>query len=71
SLAPEARLDLDELVRTLVAGGTPAEIIRETDALAETVAAEARSGEDVVVAMSGRDFDGVHGKILAALERGA
>lgn len=67
SLPPEARLDLDELVGALRSGGTPADIVPEIEALAEAVAAEARSGEDAVVVMSGRDFDGVHARVLAAL----
>ena len=67
ALPPEQRLDLTALAEALTAGGTPAVIIEDTDALAERVARDARPGADVVIAMSGRDFDGVHGRVLARL----
>jgi len=75
SLAPEERLDLSGLAASLCDAGTPAVIVADTDALADRVVADVRPGEDVVIAMSGRDFDGVHRRLLdrlAALEsRGA
>ena len=67
TLAPEARLDLLALADELIARGTPASIIAEVPDLAARVAADARPGEDVVLAMSGRDFQGVHGRVLAEL----
>jgi len=66
-LAPQERLDMEALVRSLREGGTPTEVIEDVDALAHAVAAEARPGEDLIVAMSGRDFHGVHAKLLDAL----
>ena len=67
NLPPDERLDMDKLLGDIREGGTPAELVTDIDALARLVAAEAVSGEDVVIAMSGRDFHGVHGKLLAAL----
>ena len=68
-LAPEETLDLDQLVADLRTGGTPAVVIRDTEELAQSVAAEARPRQDVILVMSGRDFDGVHDRLLAALEQ--
>ena len=67
SLPPEERLDLAELVEALNATGTSAEVIGDIDQLADTVAAAARPSSDVILAMSGRDFHGIHGKVLARL----
>ena len=67
ALPSEQRLDLAALAATLTAGGTPAVIIEDIDALADRVAREARPGADVVIAMSGRDFDGVHRRVLERL----
>jgi len=65
---PEAeRLDLRELVEALNNSGTSAEVIGDIDQLAAAVAAEARPHEDVILAMSGRDFHGIHGKVLSNL----
>jgi UDP-N-acetylmuramate: L-alanyl-gamma-D-glutamyl-meso-diaminopimelate ligase len=65
---PEAeRLDLSELVGELVDGGTPAETIADIDVLADAVARAAEPGRDVILAMSGRDFHGVHTKLLDRL----
>jgi len=66
-LAAEDRLDLPGLARSLTAGGTPAEILESVDALVARVVAEVSPGGDVIVAMSGRDFDGVHGRLLEAM----
>ncbi|MCB9729321.1 MAG: hypothetical protein H6744_15940 [Deltaproteobacteria bacterium] len=67
ALAPEARLDMDELVATIRAAGVETELIADTEALAHAVAEAARPDADVVLAMSGRDFDGIHARILTAL----
>ena len=68
NLAPSERLDLQELISNLRDGGTPTELIANIDALTDAVVAEARSNEDVIVAMSGRDFHGIHARLLSALE---
>jgi len=67
TLAPEQRLDLEALAATLREGGTPATVIEDVPTLAAQVAADARPSQDVILAMSGRDFHGIHGRILAAL----
>jgi hypothetical protein len=46
------------------------DLIAEIDALADAVTAEARGGEDVIVAMSGRDFHGIHQRLLDRLGAG-
>ena len=66
-LAPPERLNMADLVRALRERGTPTEVIADMDALAGAVVAEARPDEDVIVAMSGRDFHGIHAKLLAGL----
>jgi UDP-N-acetylmuramate: L-alanyl-gamma-D-glutamyl-meso-diaminopimelate ligase len=66
-LPEEERLDLPELVEDLISGGTPAETIADIDLLADAVARAAQPGRDVILAMSGRDFHGVHGKLLDRL----
>jgi UDP-N-acetylmuramate: L-alanyl-gamma-D-glutamyl-meso-diaminopimelate ligase len=67
-LPADQRLDLSQLCQSIVDGGVPATVIPEVGDLAAAVAADARPGQDVVLAMSGRDFEGVHGLILKALE---
>ena len=67
NLAPRSRLDMDELVDDICQRGTPAELVADIDVLARDVANAAKSGGDVVVAMSGRNFHGIHDKILAHL----
>ncbi|MBD90202.1 MAG: hypothetical protein CL940_07680, partial [Deltaproteobacteria bacterium] len=67
NLAEADRLDLTELVKSIRDGGTPAEVITEIDQLADVVAAFARPSQDVVLAMSGRDFHGIHAKVLDRL----
>jgi UDP-N-acetylmuramate: L-alanyl-gamma-D-glutamyl-meso-diaminopimelate ligase len=66
-LPPAEQLDLAELVQSICAAGTPAEIIEDIDVLADAVVAAAVPGEDVILAMSGRDFKGIHGKLLERL----
>ncbi len=68
NLPPEERLDIHELVDGLLEEGTPTQLIAEIDELTRVVVAEARSNEDVIVAMSGRDFHGIHQRILDALQ---
>jgi UDP-N-acetylmuramate: L-alanyl-gamma-D-glutamyl-meso-diaminopimelate ligase len=66
-LPPEQRLDLPALADAIRAAGVPATIIEDIDALAEAVAADTRPSGDVIVAMSGRHFDGIHDRIAARL----
>lgn len=65
-LRPEERIDMERLCADLVAGGVEATLIADMDELARTAAREARPG-DVVLGMSGRDFHGVHDRVLEAL----
>jgi UDP-N-acetylmuramate: L-alanyl-gamma-D-glutamyl-meso-diaminopimelate ligase len=67
SLAPEDRLDMGELLDTIRRGGTPAELDGDIDSLSAAITADSRSNEDVIVAMSGRDFHGIHDRLLKAL----
>ncbi len=59
-------LDCDDLVRALGSHGVSARYLPEVSTIVDTVAAEAGDG-DVVLAMSGRDFRGLHGALLAKL----
>ena len=60
-------LDCDRLVSDLRARGVDARYLPDVDDIVAAVAAEAAPG-DVVLAMSGRDLRGLHGKLLAALQ---
>ena len=66
SLAEGERLDLPELARAIEGRGVPAAIVPEVGALAAAVIADARPG-DVIVVMSGRDFEGIHRMLLDGL----
>jgi UDP-N-acetylmuramate: L-alanyl-gamma-D-glutamyl-meso-diaminopimelate ligase len=67
STLPEAeRLDVPELVRDLTAAGVAARELPSVEAIVDTVAREARDGDDVLV-MSNGGFGGIHGKLLEAL----
>ena len=65
-LADKALLDVDALCADITAAGVPASYIPEVDDIVSRVAAQAEPG-DVILAMSGRDFRGLHGKLLKAL----
>lgn len=70
NLAPEERIDMARLVADINARGVPARMIPDIEDLAREAASRARPG-DVVLGMSGRDFQGVHARVLEALqERG-
>ncbi|MBA2661575.1 MAG: UDP-N-acetylmuramate:L-alanyl-gamma-D-glutamyl-meso-diaminopimelate ligase [Bradymonadaceae bacterium] len=64
----EARLDIEELADSIRALGAPTELIPEVDNIVHSVVARARPG-DVIVGLSGSAFGGLHGKIVAALEK--
>ena len=67
-LPPAERLDLDELANGLAARGVPAAIVPEVEDLADRVAADTRPGADVILVMSGRDFGGIHRRLVTRLE---
>lgn len=67
NLSELERLDLAELIQSISDAGTEADVITDIDELADTVAAQARPSADVILAMSGRDFHGIHGKVLTRL----
>lgn len=66
SLPEEERLDVDAIVDTLRKRKRRARHIPTTDAIVETIAAEAREG-DLVLIMSNGGFDGIHTRLLTAL----
>lgn len=67
SLPPEERLSEAQLVADLHTRGVAARHLPTVDAIVETVAAEARHG-DVIVVMSNGGFGGIHGQLLGALQ---
>lgn len=69
NLAPEARLDMGELIAAIRHGGTPADLDGDIASLSEAIAADARPNEDVIVAMSGRNFHGIHDRLLTLLDQ--
>jgi UDP-N-acetylmuramate: L-alanyl-gamma-D-glutamyl-meso-diaminopimelate ligase len=68
STLPDAeRLDVEAVVRDLRQRGRRARLVPTADEIVATVASEAREG-DLVVIMSNGGFDGIHDKLVAALE---
>jgi UDP-N-acetylmuramate: L-alanyl-gamma-D-glutamyl-meso-diaminopimelate ligase len=65
-LPQDQKIDMARLVSDISARGTPAAIIADMDELAAEAVASADVG-DVILGMSGRDFFGVHGKVLDLL----
>ncbi len=69
STLPEAeRLSVDELVADLETAGRRARHVNGVDAIVDTIVAERRDG-DVVVIMSNGGFDGIHRKLVARLQQ--
>jgi UDP-N-acetylmuramate: L-alanyl-gamma-D-glutamyl-meso-diaminopimelate ligase len=66
SLPEDERLSVEEIVKSLNAAGRHARHIPGVSEIVETIAAEARE-DDLVVIMSNGGFDGIHDKLLAAL----
>jgi UDP-N-acetylmuramate: L-alanyl-gamma-D-glutamyl-meso-diaminopimelate ligase len=62
----EQRLNPDDVAAQVSAGGTPCFHEATTNDIVERLKAEARPG-DVIVIFSNGGFDGIHGKLLAAL----
>jgi UDP-N-acetylmuramate: L-alanyl-gamma-D-glutamyl-meso-diaminopimelate ligase len=67
SLPEDERLSIDQLVRDLKCDGHHARSIPRVDDIVRVVAHEAREG-DLVLIMSNGGFDGIHEKLLGALE---
>lgn len=67
NLAPEKKIDMAKLVADINARGTPAVVIPKIDALAAAAVDAAKPG-DVILGMSGRDFYGIHQKVLDLLK---
>jgi UDP-N-acetylmuramate: L-alanyl-gamma-D-glutamyl-meso-diaminopimelate ligase len=69
STLPEAeRLSVDELVADLESAGRRARHVNGVDAIVNTIVAERKDG-DVVVIMSNGGFDGIHRKLVARLQQ--
>jgi UDP-N-acetylmuramate: L-alanyl-gamma-D-glutamyl-meso-diaminopimelate ligase len=69
STLPEAeRLSVDELVADLESAGRRARHVNGVDAIVDTIVAERKDG-DVVVIMSNGGFDGIHRKLVARLQQ--
>jgi UDP-N-acetylmuramate: L-alanyl-gamma-D-glutamyl-meso-diaminopimelate ligase len=67
SLPESERLSGTQLVADLSAAGIHARTLPGVDAIVEAIAAEAHEG-DLVLVMSNGGFDGIHQKLLTALE---
>jgi UDP-N-acetylmuramate: L-alanyl-gamma-D-glutamyl-meso-diaminopimelate ligase len=70
SLPDDQRLSAEQLVADLRAGNIDARYIPRVDDIVRTVERESREG-DLVIVMSNGGFDGIHQKLLTALERRA
>ena len=67
-LAPEERLNPEQLMADIKAAGKDAAYLPDADAIVEHIAKGAMGG-DVVCVFSNGGFDGIHGKLLARLGR--
>jgi len=65
-LPEDQKIDMDRLCRDLEEAGVPAHLIPDVDDLAREAAARVGPG-DVLLAMSGRDFHGIHDRLLSRL----
>ncbi len=66
-LAPEERLDPDQLIGQIQANGKPAHHLPDVQAIVNHLANQAGGG-DVVVTFSNGSFDAIHSKLLARLK---
>ncbi len=66
-LAPEERLDPDQLIGQIQAHGKPAHHLPDVQAIVNHLAHQAGGG-DVVVTFSNGSFDAIHSKLLARLK---
>jgi len=69
TLPDHERLSIEQLVRDVGHGGRRIRALSGVPEIVETVAREARDG-DVIVVMSNGGFDGIHDKLLEALDVG-
>ena len=67
-LAPELRLDLDRLVRDLRKQGRDARCFPTAGEIVQEITPRLQRGDKVVI-MSNGGFDGIHARLLAALNR--
>jgi len=67
-LAPEERLNPEQLIADLKTAGKPAEYLADADAIVAHVGRHAQGG-DVVCVFSNGGFGGIHGKLLERLGR--
>jgi len=65
-LAPEERLNPEQLLQQIGAGGKPTAYLPDVDSIVNHVGQHARGG-DVVVVFSNGGFGGIHGKLLQRL----
>ncbi|MFB6351495.1 MAG: UDP-N-acetylmuramate--L-alanine ligase, partial [Bradymonadaceae bacterium] len=68
SLSDDERIDIDRMVADIEEYGPAPDLIPEVDDIVDFIADQAESG-DIVVGLSGSDFDGLHPKIVEALEQ--
>ena len=68
-LAPGERLNPEQLMREISAGGKPSAYLANADAIVAYLAQHAQGG-DVVCVFSNGGFDGIHGKLLQRLSGG-
>lgn len=64
----EDRLDPEKLIADISATGTAASFVASTNEIVAKVASEAQAG-DIIAVLSNGGFDGIHEKILRALEK--
>ena len=69
NLPPEERLDMNALLDTIKASGTPVALDEDIESLVEAITRDARPEQDVIVAMSGRNFHGIHDRLLETLSQ--
>jgi UDP-N-acetylmuramate: L-alanyl-gamma-D-glutamyl-meso-diaminopimelate ligase len=68
NLAPEERLDTEQVASDLQARGKVATRFENVDAIIDALAADARQG-DTIVLLSNGAFGGIHDRLVIALER--
>ena len=68
SLAPEERLNPEQLMQDIAGSGKAASYLPDADAIVSHLGQQAMGG-DVVCVFSNGGFDGIHGKLLARLAK--
>ncbi|MBP7125514.1 hypothetical protein KBD49_04020 [Myxococcota bacterium] len=66
NLPEDQKIDMDRLCADLAASGVPAHLVPDIEDLAREAVARVGPG-DVLLAMSGRDFHGIHDRLLSLL----